>query len=205
MVVCRYREDVDWLRPYAAQTILYDKGGQEPPAVAPLLREYHAVPNIGRDFHAYLTFILDHYDALPDTVFFCQAMWSDHHLLAEHVRDACLHGAPIPPWTVAYNPSFTLAEWKGTLQQTGMTLDEFWTRMLPEVPPPADGTLTVWWGGFSVVPRDRIRRLPREVYARLRGTMDHSAPEAAHFLERMWYSMFYAPLTARTCEEQNVT
>jgi len=70
IVVARYREDVTWLAslgPDVARDVwLYDKGGQawEPPAWAlAAFRAHLPQPNVGREAHSYLRFIVDHYDA----------------------------------------------------------------------------------------------------------------------------------------------
>jgi len=64
LVVARYTENLDWLNQVPIQPIVYNKG--------PYLSNCIAVPNIGREAHTYLSFIVDHYDYLPDKVFFTQ-------------------------------------------------------------------------------------------------------------------------------------
>lgn len=78
MVVCRYREDCEWLITLAnifknCNIILYNRGDQmdhvgwEHPRI-------HVVPdsNEGNEEVAYLRYIIEHYDALPDDIIFFQ-------------------------------------------------------------------------------------------------------------------------------------
>jgi hypothetical protein len=78
LVVARYQEDVSWLEEGGEMdnAIIYNKG--EPLG---LLNEV-PLPNIGRESHAYLHFIISHYTSLPDVVAFTQADVRDHrHVL----------------------------------------------------------------------------------------------------------------------------
>jgi len=64
LVVARYTENLDWLQHVSIPTVIYNKG--------PYLPNSHVLPNVGREAHTYLSFIIDHYDNLPDKVFFTQ-------------------------------------------------------------------------------------------------------------------------------------
>lgn len=82
MVVARFRENFSWtkdprLLDYGA-ILVYDKSGTPTPGTIPL-------PNEGREAHTYLTYILIHYDHLPDWVTFCQGNPFDHapHFLSQ--------------------------------------------------------------------------------------------------------------------------
>ena len=64
LVVARYTENLDWLNQVPIHKVIYNKGPPLPNSIV--------VPNIGREAHTYLSFIVDHYDRLPDKVFFTQ-------------------------------------------------------------------------------------------------------------------------------------
>ena len=64
LVVARYTENLDWLQQVPIQKVVYNKG--------PYLPNCVVASNIGREAHTYLSFIIDHYDHLPEKVFFTQ-------------------------------------------------------------------------------------------------------------------------------------
>ena len=75
-VVCRFDEPLEWLAPLGAAVVVYNKGAAcAPPEGMPRPVQ---VPNVGRESEAYLRFVLDRYDALPEIVVFSQARIDDH-------------------------------------------------------------------------------------------------------------------------------
>jgi hypothetical protein len=61
LIVAHYREDLSWLNniPESVDAIVYSKSDSPPPGALPL-------PNIGREAHAYMTHIVNHYDSIKD-------------------------------------------------------------------------------------------------------------------------------------------
>jgi hypothetical protein len=72
VVVARYKEDVAWLAqlPSDLPVVVYQSSDSSVP---------HFVPNVGNEASKYLAYIVDQYDALPDTVIFMQAGQQDWH------------------------------------------------------------------------------------------------------------------------------
>jgi hypothetical protein len=64
VVVARFREDASWVRGLGFPYVVYDKSGQPGP---------HALPNIGRESHTYLSHIVAKYPDFPDYTVFLQA------------------------------------------------------------------------------------------------------------------------------------
>lgn len=69
MVVARYNENLNWLKPVPWDYIVYNKGEDNLPK---WVKNEIKLPNIGREAHTYLTFIIDNYDNLPDYTVFLQ-------------------------------------------------------------------------------------------------------------------------------------
>jgi hypothetical protein len=63
VVVARYREDVAWTAALPYPVLVYDKSGAQGD---------HALPNIGRETHTYLTHIVRHYPHFADYTAFVQ-------------------------------------------------------------------------------------------------------------------------------------
>ncbi|RYX84996.1 DUF3431 domain-containing protein [bacterium] len=74
LVVAHYAESLAWLRktPASLQRTVIDKNPDEtfPDAIA--------LPNIGREAHSYLHFLLSRYESLSDVTVFCQGHPFDH-------------------------------------------------------------------------------------------------------------------------------
>ena len=75
LVVARYHEDLAWLKdvPSNFDIIVYNKDVTRE-ANIPHDRAITIIPrdNVGREADTYLTYIIDHYDTLPETIVFCQ-------------------------------------------------------------------------------------------------------------------------------------
>lgn len=65
-IVSRYNQDIDWLKEYTDDVVLYDRS-EEPLANAIV------VPNIGTDIADKLRFIIENYDNLPDVAVYTKA------------------------------------------------------------------------------------------------------------------------------------
>jgi hypothetical protein len=66
IVVCHFKEDLTWLKDIKHDVIVYNKNPKEAD-----LYEIN-LPNVGFDTIAYLTYIINNYDNLPDYVCFSQ-------------------------------------------------------------------------------------------------------------------------------------
>jgi hypothetical protein len=74
-IIARYEESLDWLNCFPKQQIIiYNKGN------TPISKEYitYTLPNVGRESHTYLHYILENYDNLPDVCIFMQGKIKDH-------------------------------------------------------------------------------------------------------------------------------
>lgn len=69
MVVARYNENLDWLKTIPCKFIVFNKGRNN---LSKWIKNQVKLPNIGREAHTYLTFIVDNYDNLPDYTIFVQ-------------------------------------------------------------------------------------------------------------------------------------
>ena len=72
IVICHFREKLDWLSKLKHPYIVYNKN----PNQTHLFE--HNLPNMGFDTYTYLTYIIDHYNKLPDYVCFAQDYPFDH-------------------------------------------------------------------------------------------------------------------------------
>ena len=72
VVVCHYKENLDWLSLLQHPYVVYNKNPHEQHLFV------RNLPNYGFDTFTYLTYITDNYDCLPDYVCFAQDYPFDH-------------------------------------------------------------------------------------------------------------------------------
>ena len=191
LVVARYGESLNWLKrvpPSIKQTVL-DKNPTEPVAGSVSL------PNIGREAHSYLHFIVHHFHTLSDITVFCQGHPFDHafdfHTSLRHIAQA--------PESVG---EFL---WLGHIIDTddarGHTLFRGWSknedgreldmngfhRALFDVEGPQEYTFKL--GAQFAVSRARIHSRPLEFWNRALSVASEF-PDAAHCFERSWDRVF---------------
>lgn len=82
IVVARYNEDTEWLKPFSQHVYIQNKG-DETTIPSYLKPNVVNIPNIGLDQYCYLNYIVNHYDNLPNIVIFTQAGLKDHHDIFE--------------------------------------------------------------------------------------------------------------------------
>jgi len=75
IVVARYNENIEWLRPYNDCVIVFNKGENN----IPPFKNIKTLQNIGREGETYLRYIIDNYDNLPDKVTFLQGESFSHN------------------------------------------------------------------------------------------------------------------------------
>lgn len=65
IIVAKYKEDISWISRFKnCEVIVYDKSGDQTTHIP--------LPNIGRESHTYLTYIINNYDSLSDYTCFLQ-------------------------------------------------------------------------------------------------------------------------------------
>lgn len=79
MVIARFAEDLHWLKFAKMPVVVYNKG----PGNLEYLRKMRHVrvqwlPNVGREAHTYLHYIVQNYDYLPENVIFSQGDPMEH-------------------------------------------------------------------------------------------------------------------------------
>ena len=191
LVVAHYTESLAWLRktPASVRRTVLDKnpGDTFPGAIA--------LPNIGREAHSYLHFILSRYETLCDVTVFCQGHPFDHafdfHTMLRHIAE-----------TPATLGDFS---WIGHIIDTddahGHVLFRGWSknddgheldmngfhRALFGTAGPAQYTFKL--GAQFVVSKSCIRSRPLDFWERaLQVATDF--PDAAHCFERSWDRVF---------------
>ena len=198
VVVARYNENTDWLKIFdPASVVIYNKGRM-------LGDKYKVVSmvNKGLEVSAYLRYIVDNYERLPEVVFFCQGSIHDH------VFD--MHRASIfdtyinlgdhmcsQTWSVgAVDSGFEagrLRFWNGELAGADMDVEKFFRSHVDDDPAInlREG-FKIYSAAIFSVRRERILSRPLRYYKELleMPALQALRPEVAHFFERSWYYIF---------------
>ena len=70
---------MDWLEPIANETIVYNKATSLNTKIpVEKFQDVRTLPNVGRESHTYLTYVIENYDTLPDVITFSQGRIDDH-------------------------------------------------------------------------------------------------------------------------------
>lgn len=199
-VIARFNEDLAWLNSLPQdEVIVYNKG-------SPLQsKNVIELPNIGRESHTYLTFIVANYSHLPDVTIFTQGNISDHVPMNTASDSEYLTGLADQAANNGISNNFnnTAIPLDWNIRQKQDLIDNFsvrdptkavfgdWFKVNFGIDFPASNC-KISYGSVFAMRKDKILSRPKHFYSGL--LAQHSgenAPIEAHFLERSWY---YIPL-----------
>ena len=189
VVVAKYDEDISWTKKYANVKV-YDKSKGD-------------LPNIGRESHTYLTYIVDNYHRLPEIVFFTQGYIKDHGYegldfinlgteqnysknLTRYYRNHYFYCQRLG-WNddhiYVYNGRFVDSK-----DELGFRT---WFKKYIDDEVDINNGLIFWQGAIFSVRRECILSRPREYYKRLLEYIPNTNnPEVGHYIERSWFYIF---------------
>ncbi|KAF2200824.1 hypothetical protein GQ43DRAFT_481228 [Delitschia confertaspora ATCC 74209] len=197
-------EDITWMTEELKDTPLAIYEVDNPDA------EYHVPKNKGREAMVYLTYIIDHYDKLPDTVIFAHShrwAWHNNMLLGldtaqmikrlNHDRVArmgymnlrCHHDPGCPDWIHLDRPAKDFDFFK-------KPEEIFWRRYVwEELHPgaPIPSSLSGVCCAQFAVSKDRIRQIPLERFVHYREWLLNTPIEDAYsgrIFEYIWHYIF---------------
>jgi len=213
VVVATYNEDMNWLKeePFNGLDIIcYNKGKNDISQCHGPKCKVLKLPNVGRCDHTYLHHIIENYNTLAPMTVFIPASWTDDRKkstaleLIEKARTYKKTNIPTTP--VSQNDGvwgFQLDEWTSTNRKNKDMNETSLLQHCPQRPFGVwyklnfpDTPLThIQYTGIFAVARDDIIKHPIERYKNLIKYIDsHSNPEAGHYIERAWHSIF-SPLS----------
>jgi hypothetical protein len=210
VVVSRYSEKLNWLSVFPTENvIIYNKGLD---FTTPY--EVKRLPNVGRESHTYLSYIVENYENLPDIVIFTQGGF-DHFKYSNiltHDPDneetpftinldrllnikSCSLNFNITRFNTALK-NYRLENWNSdsldvlrlndTVYNGKMWVNQFIAPINLDVI-----AYPIWWGACFSIRRECILSRPKEFYQELITHLDSSRnPEAGHFFERAWGLIF---------------
>jgi hypothetical protein len=200
IVVARYNESinwVDWLTPEQRTRVkVYNKGPDD--LSYPVTEK---LPNIGREGHTYLWYIIQNYDRLPDYVIFIQADPFDHFnfepkdmsdVVREWIREVKWNGITKGVTSHEYEHDISrdsrFGYYKGNLYPSSRNFGEWMDEFVEQgVCPPKRMHACGCFGVSSKLIKTRSVDYYKKILDDL--SVDNN-PESGHYLERSWHYIF---------------
>ena len=209
LVISNYNNDIRWVSEYTSNYIIYDKSEDD---IIPTTIDKEKViksPNIGYNFYDYFTFIIDHYDDLPENVIFAKGNTFPRHVTKDYFNRIMNNEyfTPIEDWHM-HKPKFPTAfflsdggyceinnSWylKHYKTKYFKNYNDFLKLIYKE--PVIPLYIRFAPGGNYIVNKNQILKIPKIVYENLRLFISHcQLPGEAHIMERaihtLWNSDF---------------
>lgn len=209
IVVARYTENIDWLKSFADDTIIYNKG----PRLTDLVADFkvHVLNNVGRESHTYLYHIIDNYDDMKkhknedDVCIFLQGHIQDHieenvtpeEFVKRLIEETKEHGI---------SQNFMIHEVGSMRPMEGLKFSDKWNLtdsnmyfgpwmrkyVCHDLSTPLNYKDIPWYkAALFGVKVGRILKNSKDYYLDLYTTVNTDINmEASHYMERAWYMMF---------------
>lgn len=193
IVVAHYNEDVSWLNQYQGNNLhVYSKGN--PPRINCTL---HILPNIGRESHTYLRYIVENYDNLPDVVFFTQGSIREHYsqdisyFLNLKPNQLCSENYDSSKYFSYYLTDYRITNWANcNLEQCEFPGDVWFNKFIDSEVDIRNSPINIYWAAIFSVRKEAILSRPKDFYKMLECQHKTNNTELSHFMERSWYYIF---------------
>lgn len=199
LVIAHYKEDLSWMDDYnldAFNVQIYRKFYK-----TPISRKYDCVhlPNLGRESHTYLHYIVTNYHNLPNITLFTMAGLSYNKLkrtkfeyMINNYKDCEKIGYCAYNQTYPFRPRFKLGYYKSNqlIPSTVRPFGEWYKTYINKDLSKIEKTGVNYQATFAVSAKS-IKRYPLQFYKDL--LLQHTVgdnPEVGHYMERTWRSIF---------------
>ena len=152
---CHFRENLEWLSEWPVTVVHKEGGGPVPPTFHPV----YTIPNVGCEATAYLWYIIQRYDSLPDRVAFIHGHETSPHQLGDRPLLELIRNANEDRGLVHLNNT-----WRCVVSVRYFEMfDALLTKIALKVP---DYFITCFGAQF-IVARENILRRPKRLYEQL--------------------------------------
>ncbi|NBS67517.1 DUF3431 domain-containing protein [bacterium] len=183
LCVSHYKEDLEWLKDFEGGVFVIDHDGADPSPFEP----FATIPNSGYEASAYLKYIIERYDSLPDYVAFIHGHEEADHQLAGRPMLELIRTANIKKY--GYVPLNNA--WRNVLSITQLNgFGERWSQLFTA---PMPDRFIVDTAAQFIVSKERILANRKSKYEFLYETID--TKDDATILEHMWHYIFGEPIS----------
>lgn len=196
LVVATCKEDLSWIDKVSGDydsVTVYDKCNVLPTFTSPNV-SVESVPNVGSCDNAFLTYIIDRYETLPDKVEFtkgksdplrhnyipcqpCEKNDGDDLLDFRLKHDYRFANNTTQRFEFIRSHHENMRDW--VKEDTSLNTEMF-----------AESGCNVRYGGHFAATKEQMMNMPKYVYENLRNQQHHANAEVDHFIERSWGTMF---------------
>lgn len=203
LVVAVCSEDLSWIDKKAGEyhkVTVYNKCGKEIKFDSPNV-VVQDNPNIGTCDYAFLTYIIERYNNLPEFIEFtkgsepgnheypgCLACYTDNHISLEELRQ--LKELSIDDHSFKHHPHLAL---KYPWVPSGHPNFKSWLNAKGHLDLVDRSYCNIIYGGHFGATREQIKRTPLKVYEALRKEQKYPREEVDHFIERLWRPLLCRP------------
>ena len=191
-VIAHHNEDLSWTQDLPEKEIfIYCKGTP--------LGNNRTLPNVGREAHTYLSFIIENYSNLPDVTVFSQGHIRDHttdpnpsNYLCKLATEALENGLSKNFCRTIISGRFNILQAKELnskykVPHPDKIAFEDWFAANFQIPYPCRACC-ISYGAIFAMRKDCIVSRSKAFYIKLLDQLTYdNAPIEAHFLERSWY------------------
>jgi hypothetical protein len=203
IVTSHWKENLEWLTKSKFPVVLIDKEGADPSPFVP----QHVIPNLGNESTAYLKYIIENYDNLPEAVAFIHGHETSCHQNHDRPLLEVIEGANwqkygfVPINNTHYAYGFLdeyVQERVSSLFTTSnpIRLYTFFDRLCIPLkgPKPDEGAPWIYdLGAQFVVSKERILANPKKLYEGWYYIFNHNldfTKEFGYILEKAWHVTF---------------
>lgn len=196
VVMNNYNNDTSWIKEYTNDYIIYNKG--EPINDTKAIQ----VPNVGYNIFDYLTFIIDRYNDLPQSVMFIKSNIFPRHMAKEEFDAVCeqteftpllskTHKTYMPVCFYDSNGVFNEINNSWYLNDYPAKFFNAYYEFAEEMGLPSPSYIPFAPGANYIVPKENILKHSKEFYAKLKSYVDYTQlPGEAHIIERALYTIW---------------
>lgn len=184
-IVSHYQNEYDWVDEYTDEKFVYNKD----------------TLNVGYNIYSYMSFIIDHYDNLPETCVFVKDNILQRHITKEEF-DNVINNKTLTPLCTQLHPT----DGKINYYKDGLywEVNNFWyinhyeNKGVDAIESLIDfiGLRGLPYLGFApgacwIVPKENILKHPLSFYQRLKDEVSYTQlPAEAHLIERSLYHIW---------------
>jgi hypothetical protein len=193
IIVSHYNESLKWLKEYQSKYLHIYSKGEIPRGV---FANTHILPNIGRESHTYLTYIVNRYESLPNIVFFTKGNLAKYsqlkipYFLNLHLRDFSSKNFTKNMFGCGLSSTYEIEHWNSRIQKAGIRGDEWFNTFVNPNIDLKTTEINIFWGAIFSVRKEAILKRSKEYYEQLLSQLTTDNPEIGHFIERSWYYIF---------------
>ena len=191
IVVAKFKEDLGWLDSIkdGKNMIIYNKD--------PECSDYTLnLPNVGRESHSYITFILDNWDNLPNVTMFTQGFIDDHiggadpcSYILQCIQEARVFGLSQNMHSIEYDFSiynFGQQHCNAPTQPFRNMVFGDWLNYIMDSKYMFNCVGIKWYhGAIFAASNTAIKEMPRDVWVKILESLEYgNNPVTAHYFER---------------------